>query len=178
MSTFDLDSGVIILEGFVKDQESFVFAEIEDWAKTDLDRETQYILAGKILHRRTGNLAQSVRWIVSKERDSVKLVLMSGVPYARIHETGGTIKARAGHYLTVPFPAAMPAAGMVYPARSFKNTFVVRSRVGNLIIMQQKGKNKVIPLFLLKKQVKIPKRQWASKAVEKAIPNLYRRIER
>lgn len=152
--------------------------EIEHWAETDLDAQTQEVLAGKVLHRRTGHLASSTRWKVRPSKKSVLLDLKSGVPYANIHEYGGTIRPKRKKFLTVPLPAAQTPAGVTKPLKGFKNTFIIRSRSGGLLIVQDTGDGGIIPLFVLKKKVKIPARKWASKAVAKAWGKLYKRILR
>jgi len=50
-------------------------------------------------------------------------------------------------------------------ARDYPRTFVARSRRGNLIIFQKQGKS-VIPLFLLKPNVKIPARLNLGRALD------------
>jgi hypothetical protein len=75
-----------------------------------------------------------------------------------VHETGATIRAR-GKFLTLPLRAALDGRGISRgPARSFQNTFVARSDRGNLIIFQRLGQDRVVPLFLLRRQVTIPPR--------------------
>lgn len=74
-----------------------------------------------------------------------------------IHETGGTITAKGG-WLAIPMRAAVDGRGVGLSPRSFKNTFVARSGRGNLIIFRREGKDSIVPLFLLKKQVTIPPR--------------------
>jgi phage gpG-like protein len=71
--------------------------------------------------------------------------------YAAAHQFGATIRARNAQYLTLPFP------GVRRSARDYENTFVRKSRAGNLIIFQKTGEG-IKPLFLLKKKVKLPSR--------------------
>jgi phage gpG-like protein len=94
------------------------------------------------------------------------LVGKEEVKYAAIHEYGGPIKPKKGKYLTIPFP------GVDLPARSYFNTMVIKSKAGNLIIIQKgfsfQGKKAAgwKPLFLLKKEVQMPARHWLSRSME------------
>lgn len=76
-----------------------------------------------------------------------------------VHETGVTITAKRSQYLTIPLRAALDGRGVPLrsSAREWQNTFVARSKAGNLIIFQKDGKN-VTPLYLLKSSVYIPPR--------------------
>lgn len=85
--------------------------------------------------------------------------------YARVHEgwpnnrRSTTIRPRAARYLTVPLDAVKTAAGVARGrARDFEDTFVQRSRAGNLIIFQRQGDGQITPLFLLLPEVTIPAR--------------------
>ena len=79
---------------------------------------------------------------------------------ANVHERGATITPKRAKYLTIPLPAALTKRGTpIKPnARAWKNTFILKSKKGNLLIMQKKGKGDMVPLYVLKKSVKIPKR--------------------
>lgn len=90
-----------------------------------------------------------------------------------IHETGGTIRARNSRFLTIPLPAALDRRGLPKKrsAREWPNTFVRRSRAGNLIIFQNL-RGRLIPLYLLKPQVTIPARLGMGRKVEEELPRL------
>lgn len=80
--------------------------------------------------------------------------------YMGIHERGGVIRPRRARYLTIPLPAALDTRGVALRARArdWPNTFVAKSRAGNLIIFQKRGRRDVVPLYVLKKSVRIPPR--------------------
>lgn len=111
------------------------------------------------LATRTGGLKRSFQMkLTGRTLKSMRLSVVSDSPYAAIHEYGGTIRPKKGRYLTIPLDAAKTAAGVARGgARMFDNTFVQKSRAGNLIIFQKKG-DRIIPLFVLKESVRIPKR--------------------
>lgn len=74
------------------------------------------------LRTRTGNLSQKFTRAVISEGNTRTLALgFSGVPYARIHEFGGTIRPKRAKWLTIPVGPALTASGVARgPARSFE----------------------------------------------------------
>jgi hypothetical protein len=90
------------------------------------------------------------------------------VKYARIQDEGGIIKAKNIKYLTIPFP------GVKGTSDNYRgNSFVFKSKAGNLIIATKTGKGqKLKPLFLLKKQVTIPASQWFTRPLNIRKPAL------
>jgi phage gpG-like protein len=98
-------------------------------------------------------------------------VVGSNVVYARVQELGGTI-SKKDKMLTIPLDAAKTASGVSRGgARSFSDTFVKRSKAGNLIIFQSKGKD-IVPLFVLKDKVVIPARPYLRPALEWSLPKI------
>lgn len=98
--------------------------------------------------------------------------------YAAIHEYGGTIRPTNAKYLTLPLPAVKTKAGVVRGgARAFTETFVAKSKRGNLILFQRQGKE-IVPLFLLTKgPIKIPARPSLAPTTERVvIPEMERAI--
>ena len=137
----------------------------------------------KGLFRHTGSLARGFEVKVSG--DSIKTLEGRlgwfdpfGAMVATTHEKGATIRGRP--WLTIPLRAAMTPAGVVRgPARSFPNTFIIRSRGGNLLIMQSRGTG-AVPLFLLKRKVEIPARLELGETFESSteVQKRLRRINR
>ena len=84
----------------------------------------------------------------------------SGVIYARILEKGGTITPKKAKWLTIPLP------GVKGRASNYPDSFVIKSKSGNLLIVQKKGKSGIVPLFVLKKKVKIPDFRWLTGSLE------------
>jgi hypothetical protein len=115
----------------------------------------------KSLSRRSGFMLESIR--KSVKVDGSKLSTIVGtitVPGTRkIHEHGGVLRAKKAKYLTIPLPAALNANGTPKKpsARAWSNTFVLRSKAGNLLIVQKQG-TQIIPLYVLKPEVYIPPR--------------------
>lgn len=169
---------------------SKVFATaLDQWGTRVLDPEVQRNLAGRILKRRTGNLAARTRVTnaVTRRRGPRAVEATIGIttldPPGFIHEYGGTIRPRRRQWLTVPLPAALTAAGVLRDTaaelrRAGAPTFVFRSRRGNLLIARRISDERIEPLFVLKRQVQMPARQWASKAVTATLPKLGPFLER
>ena len=115
------------------------------------------------LSRRTGTLNEAILNSVEVEGehffDIEGSIGAPGVPYAKIQETGGTIKPKSAKMLAIPLPAAMTSDGvsMLRSPRDWPNTFVRKSKAGNLIIFMKLG-DRIVPLYLLKPSVTIPAR--------------------
>ena len=87
-----------------------------------------------------GEFENSLQSDVAPFPGGQRLVVFYGVPYARIHESGGTIRPTKRQWLTIPLGAAKTAGGALRGgALSFDNTFFIRSRKGNLLIVREKG---------------------------------------
>jgi len=109
---------------------------------------------------RTGQLGRSIKFIVGIFGNLFKLEVGSwGTKYAHILEKGGIIRPIRKQYLTIPFP------GVKGWARNYPNAFVIKSKRGNLLIVERKGKTGLKPLYALKKQVKIPAFRWLEKSL-------------
>lgn len=135
---------------------------------------------------RSGRLRASVIPLKTETKeDRVEGGISFGTIYSRVHVGPKgqvtTITPKKGKYLTIPLPAAMTKAGvgkgsaMLGP---WTNTFVRKSKAGNLIMFGQmtsyskvkvkgtavkgiairKISSNVVPLFLLKKSVKVKAR--------------------
>lgn len=127
--------------------------------------------SAKTLSKRTGQGMASVVRSVKVSGTSWENLFGSvgGNGYMAIHEYGGTIHAKR-KFLTIPLPAALTPRGTSAPfARQWKNTFVARSRAGNLIVFQRRGRD-VVPLYLLRASVNIPARLGLRKELDNQIP--------
>lgn len=129
-------------------------------------------LRGPILKVRTAQLWRSIA-MKGKTVGSINSVTVgSGVagrkapPYARIHEKGGTIKPKTAKALTIPLP------GIKGVAANYPDAFIIKSKAGNTLLVESKGKKGLRPLFVLKKSVKIPARHWLSQSKNEMKPEL------
>jgi hypothetical protein len=133
------------------------------------------------LHINTGALARSLR-IGNPKREGRGYRATSnigkGAPYAWAHEKGGTITPRRKRYLRIPLSSAKTRAGVVRQTADIRSvgsrwetkgrvpgqsenrgTFIIPGRNGSkLIAVESARPGKVIPLWLLKRSVKLPKR--------------------
>lgn len=92
------------------------------------------------------------------EKDIQVSYTLQGI--ANVHERGATITPKKAKYLTIPLPPALTSRGLPKKpsARDWKDTFVLKSRKGNLLIVQKQPNGGILPLYVLKKSVTIPKR--------------------
>lgn len=125
------------------------------------------------LSKRSGRLAQAIKQSARVRGRSLEDVegRLSAPGYARIHETGGVIRAKRSKYLTIPLPAALKPNGtpIKRSARQWSDTFVARSKKGNLIIFQKRGSD-IVPLYVLKREVYIRPRLGMGDALEDNLP--------
>ena len=102
------------------------------------ESEVRLNLGGRVLQRRSGELARSVR---SEQRGSgaktvVRLIVGGrGVVYARIHEEGGDVEAKRAAYLHFKLPGGqwvrtkrvkIPARPFLAPAADVAQKFMLR----------------------------------------------------
>ena len=126
------------------------------------------------LSKRSGTLVNSIIASVRVNGDTFATIqgsIGSDAPYAGIQEFGGTIVPKNAKYLTVPLAAALDGSGVpIYPqARDWPNTFVAKSKAGNLIIFQKRGTS-IVPLYVLKSSVTIPPRLGMKKTLDAGLP--------
>lgn len=139
------------------------------------------VTSGKsTLQRRSGAslaaMAQSIRVSGSGSIDTVAGQISSG--FWAIHETGGTVRPTRSKYLTIPLPGALNSDGTPIraTARAWENTFVARSKRGNLLIFQKRGGRGIVPLYLLKESVTIPARLGMADTIDQdSVPYFERR---
>ena len=135
---------------------------------------------------RSGRLRASVIPIKTEEKESsIEGGISIGTVYGRVHVGPKgqvtTIRPKRAKYLAIPLPDAMTGAGVARGSPMsgpWGNTFIAKSKAGNLIIFGQRAsyqkvkvkgvavrglairnlRSQVVPLFVLKKEVKIKAR--------------------
>jgi len=114
----------------------------------------------------TGRLRNSISYVASERDVKIGTCLI----YGRTHQEGLTIKPKNGKYLAIPLsPPLTPTQARTARPRDFDNTFVAKSKKGNLMIFQRTGK-KVRAIYMLVKQSKIKARpylKWTERAKDK-----------
>lgn len=126
------------------------------------------------LRQRTGRLVRALRADPTvKDGGSVdRVVGKITLPNRyRIHEFGGTINATEGENLFVPLPAALKADGTLKRRnpRQWKNTFVAKSKAGNLILFRRQGR-KIEALYVLKPSITVKPRLGVVKQLHRGFP--------
>lgn len=116
---------------------------------------------GNSLSSRSGTAKRSIAESVQVTGRDLHTLrgMIGGIWYLKTHENGATIRPKRSQYLTVPLSAALNPNGTPKKrsAREWSNTFVQRSKKGNLLIFQKQGR-RILPLYVLKKQIDIPRR--------------------
>lgn len=105
------------------------------------------------LSKRSGRGVKSVKQSVYVKGNSLSNTEggIGGISYLRTHEFGADIHPKRAKYLTVPLSAALNANGTPrkMSARQWDNTFVNRSKNGNLLIFRKDSRGRITPLYLL-----------------------------
>lgn len=114
---------------------------------------------------RTGRLLNSVKKEIVEEGDTLYgEVGTEGVPYAGIHEFGGTITPKNAQNLTIPTSRNRRADGS--PRMSIRDVFATKKAfIAKGIVFLKKSKDDIEPMFILKKSVTIPARPYIQPAL-------------
>ena len=127
------------------------------------------------LAKRSGNALRSLKPKIRGKTDVIDGSITVPFPLS-VHETGAVVKSR-GKLLAIPLKAALDSRGVPKRRgpRQWRNTFVARSRKGNLLIFLKK-QGKIIPLYVLKDRVRIPRRLGLGVTMKKAAPVYIERV--
>lgn len=127
--------------------------------------------SGPILKVRSGRLRNSIgSFTFGRDKELVGRVgsgVRTGEPvkYASILERGGVITAKNGKMLAIPIGAALTPAGVerFRPNDIRGRSFIMRKN-GRAIIFLKQGK-RALPVFVLKRSVKIPAFHYLSRSL-------------
>lgn len=130
-------------------------------------RVVQNIRKDSGLQVRTGKLLNSIgksKAVYEEDGVIVGELGPKGVPYAAIHEFGGTITPVKAKALTIPTSENRRADGTAkIPANQLENSFIAK---GMIFAKFGKGKNaQITPMFILKQSVDIPARPYMRPAL-------------
>ncbi len=133
-------------------------------------------LSGPILKTKSAHLRRSITGRTFKDQLIYAIIGSGifgrkGVKYARILEKGGIIRPKTKKMLTIPLP------GIKGKAANFPNAFIIKSKKGNILLVEKKGEKGLRPLFVLKKQVKIPAFHWLRDSIKDMKPELARSLK-
>lgn len=149
-----------------------------------LENRVKVNISGDVLKTRSGRLRQSIGTMVSEKEGMLAGNIGSGqrtgkpVVYANILETGGVIRPVKRQWLTIPteYAKARSGAGNI-KALEIKQSFFARSKNGNLILFDGAHRTP-IPMFVLKKRVKIPAKHYLTISVTQGQQEAYNQIVR
>lgn len=180
--SIELQARVPSLRGYlfkaVRDLVNETAIKLHRHIKQDLFAEYPKGTTSRTLSTRSGQLKKAVRFIPATvvEKDVVKGGIGIGTKYAKVHfgprGRVTTIRPVNKKWLTIPLPAAMDGHGKLKGSAPddaiYGDTFFAKSKSGNLILF---GKSKYVkgskagqtkgdlkPLFVLKKETRIPAR--------------------
>ena len=133
--------------------------------------------------RRSGNLVNSIGSKVHLGNQDIRVVVSAGgiggrggVPYARIQEYGGTVRAKPGKFLRIPLSPARTKAGQArYPGplrQVAPDLFrVIRAKSGDLFLFKRYKRKGYLgkPWYKLVKSVKIRPKFYLTNAVDRAV---------
>lgn len=104
---------------------------------------------------RTGALAKSFR--IFWKSGALEGYYGSQSKYSRMVEGGGTVRPKRAKFLAIPLDAAKYGVGGGVSPRHHRNLFPITSKKGNLLLVKG-GAGSIVPMYVLKKMVKIPAR--------------------
>ena len=90
---------------------------------------------------------------INYRTENGQVIISTNVKYARIHHEGGTIVPNKAKFLAIP----LTKAAKVMSPRDFKDTFIAK---GCIMLKTGKGSKDFIPIYALKKKVKIPQQKY------------------
>ena len=191
MSKFDMKvdvTGAVKKSRVVKALPRATKYQLTDWGGKFIKYLKSVAIRGRYVgkykggRKRTSELSRGIRKRVIVNGDVFKLEVGTyGVKFARILEKGGTIIPKRKQWLTIPLGKTQGWA------RNYPGAFIIKSKKGNLLIVEKAGKNRLKPLFVLKKSVRIPAFHWLERSLKDrkgaldnmlAKPRLYRVAER
>lgn len=103
---------------------------------------------------------------------SDELWVASALPYARIHDTGGTIRPKRGKYLAIPLNKAQRG---IWPRDYSGKLFFFVSRRGSKLLAERRGST-IDPKYLLKTHVQIQPTNYVRDAIKTSPTEAQRRI--
>jgi hypothetical protein len=153
--------------------------QADDWAGKTIRYIKQSYKGGRVFKRPPVEIDNRLRHVVNMEsKNRGHVVLGTGravgfsdsVVYARIQDEGGTVTARRAKALTIPFPGVKGSASQYRG-----NSFMIPGKgatVGIIFTRQGAGLNRLKPLFLLRRSVRLPARHWFSRPIQERLPQL------
>lgn len=158
----------------------------------DAEAEAKENLSGRVLRSRTGRLVGTVQGTTEAGPDRVTAIARVGgggvgeVPYAAIHEHGGTIYPKRGQFLAIPMGPALKSGkkggAAMWPRDIPGLTFIpIKGGAQGMLVKRMavgrsKTKTEFVPWFHLVRSVRMPRRPYLRPAAEKAAATIPTRI--
>lgn len=132
------------------------------------------------LLRRSGRSLQAIRDSIKVTRSSADRTVQGTISLPAnlaVHETGGVIRPRRRENLLIPFVTALDSRGLprYRQPKRLANTFVRRTKRGNLVVFRRKRDGAIEPLYLLKPEVNMPPRMGFTKTLEEELGHFERK---
>ena len=161
-----------------------------EWGAMYLDRLNRTRLSGRVgdmgLNRISGNLSRDWNTTATVDASGLDVTIQSsGVAdaYAGLQERGGTVRPTRAKWLWIPLAENKTSEGVarITPSQAMNNGgFFTNARNGGKIFWaysltvagRKKAKGGLVPLFALKKEVKVPARMGATSLFESLVPML------
>lgn len=183
MSSIDVNFGkrVMLLRRFFSEYPKVAGRIMTKWLNTDVKQrmvsnvESNFEMRTEKLINTISRMNFTVRDTIEPDSSSIIRIrfhqsLRHKVPYAGIHEFGGTIKPKRRQWLTIPMDTILDSRGVAtITARDVPNKFFAR-RGDNLYMFNADEPRR--PYFLLKKEVRIPARPYYRPAIHSTVDNL------
>lgn len=130
---------------------------------------------GSGLRLRSGRGLRSIRDSieVSTTGSGVRAEISAGE--LSMHETGATVVPRRARYLAIPTVFALDGHGNPRrrgPRSYSSHSFVAKTKAGNLFVFQRMRGDRIVPLYLLRKQTKIKARLGLGDTLMRGLPRL------
>lgn len=142
-------------------------AAVEAFLDVHLE-EVQRSTQARLAKDPTGALLRSWEVYTYTSGNKVGGGVRSGLPYARIHDRGGTITAKAGRNLAIPILANVGRASRgLWPRHDSTPMRAWRSKRGKLLLWDV-SRSPAIPRYVLQPSVTIPATRYIQLGVEAA----------
>ncbi len=117
------------------------------------------LLATRRLNVRSGRLRGSIRGFVRTVSGKLEIGVQAGgdrrIPYARIQELGGQVRARNARYLAIPLSAAKTKAGVSRFASPRDVDGLFSLNLGGRLFLVKKDRDALVFMYVLKRSVTI-----------------------
>lgn len=135
---------------------------------------------GQPPHKMTGTLARSIQIEKIDRGINPAVKVGTALPYGRIHEYGGTIKAKGNGWLKIPVSAdakRAEAGGGSLTHVGGKKLFFVKSNVPGKLLLASSNGGQLDIHYVLQKSVRMPARPYVRPAVQEVTERIDRLVQ-